>query len=106
MAIYRKFRRLHSDTNYSTPLPSTRDCDKVQSGLAVTPSQMMEMTNAGVSISSAGLNYFEGTENPSFDLPLDQRRGIDAADVWNAEKDAKKRLYQGNKNDVAMYGDN
>lgn len=66
----------------------------VQSGLALTPSQMMEMANHGVPISTQqlGNQYIDGKPNPSFDIPLDQQRGIDIGDIWQAAQTSKKKI--------------
>lgn len=79
----------------------------VQNNLAVTPSQMYEMTKNGQPISTQMLNenlFFDGVPNPSWDLPMDLRRGVDVVDCWNASKDAKNKAKQGLARDIATYG--
>lgn len=69
--------------------------EQVQSGLALTPSEMMEMANKGVPITPQnfdGLQYDEGYSKLDFDVPIEYRRGIDIGDCWEAEMDAKARL--------------
>lgn len=81
----------------------------VQNDLSYTPSQMMELMERGIPVSNQNVNpdmFFDGVpDNQStFELPLDQLRGIDVADCWQAEKDIKKRAKKGLKNDISKYG--
>ena len=70
------------------------DEEPVQSGLALTPGQMLELQSQGLPISSqiAGAEYDEGDTNPDFTPPLGRRRGVDVADLWEAEMDTKKAI--------------
>lgn len=62
----------------------------VQSGLAITPPQMMELTKEGAPISPQSL---QGTyTDTSGEPPLMHRRGVDIADLWNAEKDGASTI--------------
>ena len=71
---------------------------KVVGGLAVTPSQMLDLTQRGIAISASNnMQYLEGSEDPSFDLPIDARRGIDVNDVWDAQTNARRKLLNANK---------
>ena len=71
---------------------------KVVGGLAVTPSQMLDLTQRGIAISSSNnMQYNEGSEDPSFDLPIDARRGVDVNDVWDAQANARRKLINANK---------
>ena len=77
---------------------------KVVPGLAVTPSQMARMTAQGIPISSQlAENFVDGTSNPSFDIPIEQRRGIDVVQVWEAQKDARLKIINAHKADKQMY---
>lgn len=66
----------------------------VQNGLAVTPRQMMELTQRGIPITPAnlGLQYKEGVNSLDFDVPMEHQRGIDMADMWMHRQSMKKRL--------------
>lgn len=70
------------------PDPSFR----VKSGLSISPSDVKRMTEHGIASSPVGLNFLEGVENPSYDMPTDALRGIDAAEIWEAEQDARRKL--------------
>lgn len=81
---YRVFGRSYS--------PSTH-CDIiVQPNLAITPSRMAELVDQGIPVSSSIISgmAFDGVNNPSWDLPIDQKRGVDVAEVWQAQRSARK----------------
>jgi len=83
----------------------------VQNDLAYTPSQMMQMAERGIAVSNQSIsadNFFDGVpvSESTFELPLDQMRGIDVADCWQAEKSIKKKAKKGLKTDIAIYGNN
>lgn len=64
----------------------------VKQNQALTPAQIADYTSKGIAVSSSqNLVFDEGVPNPG-PLPLEQRRGIDVADVWNASKTASKKL--------------
>lgn len=64
----------------------------VKQNQALTPAQIADYTAKGIAVSSSqNLVFDEGVPNPA-PLPLEQRRGIDVADVWNASKTASKKL--------------
>lgn len=66
----------------------------VQSNLAISPSTMLEMSQAGIPISAQmqDSNFYDGDSSPSVSLdPLDAR-GIDINDAWNMQKDARKKI--------------
>lgn len=82
----------------STPRTCTakrvEDDKPVQNGLALTPAQMADMAERGIPISTsnAQLAYDESDRVASFDLPVEDRRGVDIADVWVSQMDARKRV--------------
>lgn len=81
----------------------------VQNDLAYTPSQMMQLAEQGIAVSTMSIgaeNFYDGDTNPSFELPLERLRGVDVADCWQAEKSIKKKAKKGLKNDIAFYGSN
>lgn len=74
--------------------------------LAVTPSEMAQMTSRGIPITPANESlFYDGDDAISPSVALENRRGIDVVDVWNAEKDAKQKLSQARVNDIAKYGE-
>lgn len=80
---------------------------KTQNNLAVTPSEIKELTNRGIPVNTTNASMFiEGTSSQGgFCLAADEIRGADIADVWNASRDAQERLVKAHKNDVKLYGD-
>ncbi|UPW41680.1 hypothetical protein [Peromfec virus RodF8_21] len=78
----------------------------VQSGLAVTPSEMMTLSQHGVPISSQVDESLFYDGDSSFKVTIDPMlmRGVDINDAWNAEQDAKSRLAAAYSNDVKLYG--
>lgn len=77
---------------------------KVRGGLSVSPAEMMEFTSRGIAISSSNLQYCDGDTSPSMDVPIELARGVDAADVWQASQNAKKKLVNVHVKDVQNYG--
>lgn len=78
----------------------------VQGNLAVTPAQMAKMAANGVAISSqiAG-NFNDGSTDVSFDVPLQQVRGLDIVDYWEAQKDSRFNVKNHIKANESKYGD-
>lgn len=53
--------------------------------VVMTPQQALDMTAEGIPVSSQIANselFFDGDENSDF-VPLDRRRGVDIADIYN-----------------------
>lgn len=65
----------------------------VQNGLAVTPSDVLRMAEQGIP-ASAQMNssFIDGSANPGWDVPLEERRGVDIAQMWQFSKDAKLKF--------------
>lgn len=78
--------------------------EKVTPGLSVSPTQMAIMAERGIPITAQMADtFFDGVSNPSFDMPIEDLRGIDVNAVWNAQKDARKRLIAAHKADKQAY---
>lgn len=78
---------------------------KAKPGLALTPAQIAKMSEQGIPITTQMSDqFFDGTLNPSFDIPLEEQRGVDINDVWNASKTAKARIIDAHKKDKELYG--
>ncbi len=71
----------------------------VQSGLAYTPADMQRMAERGVAINSQNMegSYYYEPPTKDFEVPLLDTRGIDPADVWNAQMDARDKLTNSSK---------
>lgn len=80
---------------------------KTSNGLSVTPAEIKRLTQNGIPVSSSAASMFcEGVSGSgAFVLPVDERRGVDIADVWNASRDAQQRIVGAHLNDVKLYGE-
>ena len=80
-------------TGKSVSLPVSQSVP-TENNLAITPAVMAEMVDRGVPVSSQSLSgsFFDGVENPSWDIPIDLKRGVDVAEVWCAQKSARKNI--------------
>lgn len=67
---------------------------QVENGLAMTPSQMYDMAQRGLPITTQnlGITYDEGYSALDFNPPLEHRRGIDFGDLYEARFDAKSKM--------------
>lgn len=67
---------------------------EVINGQAMTPSQMFDMAQKGLPITTQnlGVTYDEGYSNLDFNPPLEYRRGVDIGDLYEARMDAKVKL--------------
>lgn len=70
------------------------DSQRVRQNMAVTPAQMEDLTSKGIPVSSANMAsvFDDGIPNPDWSVPIDNTRGVDIADVWCAQQDARKNL--------------
>lgn len=79
----------------------------VKAGLAYTPSMVMELTEQGIAVSGANADamFFDGSESPSFSVPIERQRGVDAVDAWEASRSARSKLITAHLRDKRMYDD-
>lgn len=80
---------------FGTVCRISSECDIItRPNLAITPSQMAKLVDDGIPVSSSMLSgaFNDGVQNPSWDLPIDQRRGVDVAQVWNVQRDARRAI--------------
>lgn len=66
----------------------------VQPYLAYDLSDLDELRKQGRPISGPNIEamYYDGSPDASFNLPLDQQRGVDINDMWNAVQDGKRKM--------------
>lgn len=71
----------------------------VQSGLAYTPADMQRMAERGVAINSQNMDgsYYYEPPTKDFEVSLMDTRGVDPADIWNAQMDARDKLHKSSK---------
>lgn len=72
----------------------------VQNGLALTPAQIMRMSERGIPVTTQNLDgmYYDGDTRPSWDIPLDMQRGVDVATMWQKRRDLAQRLRENRAN--------
>lgn len=64
----------------------------VKQHAAITPAQIAELTNNGMAVSASNSLFFEEGSSHPVHFPLEQSRGIDVAEVWQASKTSKSKL--------------
>lgn len=82
---------------------SREDELKTQPNLSYTTGEMFDMWKKGVPINNehAATKFFDGSKDCTFLIPLTDQRGIDVADVWEAQQAARSkfRSYKPKKED-------
>lgn len=81
----------------------------VQDGLAYTPSKMMQLAQEGIPISTqtaAGVTFDDGYRTLDFEPLLENRRGIELTDLWEARQDIKVKMKEKMKNPIFKVQDN
>lgn len=80
--------------------------ERVQSHLAVTPSEMNQMRERGIPISShlEEKMFYDGDSSPVVIIDPMLMRGVDINDAWNAEQSSKNNLAKANLKDIKTYG--
>lgn len=80
---------------------------KTKPSLAVTPADALRMAERGVPVAAANIDsFYDGDVNPSWTISIDRQRGVDVADVWDAQKSARKRIKSAHVSDTYIYGAN
>lgn len=79
----------------------------VQSGLSVTPSEMLQLAQQGIPISSHfdDSKFDDGDTKSLGTIDFIHQRGLDIVDVWNHQKDSRKKLLDAKAKDIQMYGE-
>lgn len=78
---------------------------RTQDGLSLTPSDVKRCVESGIPVTPANAGMFiEGVDNPSTVLPVDELRGCDIVDAWEASQSVKSKLIKAHLNDVSVYG--
>lgn len=77
----------------STKCKRSKEDIPVQNGLALTPTEMMRLAQKGVPISAQNeQNFFDGVDNPTWDVAPEKMRGVDPADLWQLQKTSRKKV--------------
>lgn len=48
--------------------------------------------------------FFDGEVNPSWTVPIERDRGVDVADVWQAQQESRSKLRNAHRLDIAKHG--
>lgn len=90
------FLKRYMSLGHSVNIPSEQSVP-TQPDLAITPAVMAEMVDSGIPVSSQSISgvFDDGVPNPSWDIPIDLKRGVDVAEVWQAQRDARSHVVNG-----------
>lgn len=79
----------------------------VQSGLSVTPSEMLALAQQGIPISSHfdDSKFDDGDTKALGSIDFIHQRGLDIVDVWEHQKSSRKKLLDAKAKDIQMYGE-
>lgn len=83
------------DTRQRTCHTVRKDTDVVVvPDLAITPAKMRQLNAQGIAVASGNqsLAFETGHDSKSFDVPLENRRFVDVADLFQAQVTARKKL--------------
>ncbi|UPW41264.1 hypothetical protein [Sigmofec virus UA08Rod_4626] len=89
------FNEIVKRRNRPIPMFESKDDPVVPvvNDLAVTPSDMHQMTARGVPISAQNESmFYDGDTLSSIELDLEYQRGIDVVDLWDAEKTSRLNI--------------
>lgn len=102
MSFYQSKNRNHKLCDVSDDSSAYQ---KTTNGLSMTPAQIKECVARGIPVTTANVDMFvDGVSNPSTVLPIDELRGVDAVDAWNASMDAKKKIAKAHISDISKFG--
>lgn len=79
----------------------------VQSGLSVTPSEMLSLAQQGIPISSHfdDSKFDDGDTRSLGSIDFIHQRGLDVVDVWEHQKSSRKKVLDAKAKDIQMFGD-
>lgn len=86
---------LHKANSNKCCCPKCRNGENVvRSGLSYTVSEMAAAAASGrpVSLNNCALTPSQGQVNPSWDVPLERKRGVDIADIYQAQQAARNKV--------------
>lgn len=77
---------------------------ETKQGLAITPSTMAKMAAQGIPVSAqnSSLPFTDGEPNPSWDLPFEEQRGIDVAEVWQQTMSTKTKFRKAHQDKLSQ----
>lgn len=71
----------------------------VQNGLALTPSDVLRAAEAGTPVSSLmqASNFSDGHTGSNWDIPLEDRRGIDIGHIYQEQMESRSKMRKAHK---------
>lgn len=90
----------------ATCLYDSSTYERTIDGLAVTPSEVKQLTDRGIPVSTPNANMTvpaEGLDNGFYVEPM-FRRDMDVNDLWNLQQSTKRKFSKAHHDDVLKYG--
>jgi hypothetical protein len=82
-----------------------RDMEVTKPGLAVTPTQIKELTDRGIAVNLPNANQFlEGNSSGSWEVDPVFKRNADMCELWEIEQTAKNKIIKAHKVDKKRFG--
>lgn len=79
----------------------------VDQNAGYTPAQMRELYEQGLAVGQQNAGIYtqsSSSKNPSWDIPIEERRGIDPADLWEIQTLSRRKVANAHVQDVRKYG--
>ena len=79
----------------------------VDQNAGYTPAQMRELYEQGLAVGQQNAGVYtqsSSTKNPSWDIPIEERRGVDPADLWEIQTLSRRKVANAHVQDVRKYG--
>lgn len=80
------------------------DHDIVIPDLALTPTQVKEMTDRGIAVSLPNAQFYEDQKAGDWHVEPMFRRSMSREELWETEQSSRKRLIAAHKSDKRKYG--
>lgn len=76
-------------------------------GLALTPSQVQDMTDKGIAVSLPNQDFLDsdGSAPHDYSVELMFRRGMSREELWESERGARKSVFAARREDIKKFGD-
>lgn len=87
-------------------IDSELDREFTVSGLAITPAQVAEMSNKGISVSIPNLDFMDSDGAPKNDYNISPmfQRGMTREQLWQLQRQARQNVMRAQRVDKLQYG--
>ena len=75
----------------------------VQSGLALTPSDIERMANQGIAVSTPAADQFTYDNSDTWEVPPELARDADRNTIWEISQVSKQRILDARRRDKARF---